>query len=169
MEHQEHAAAASGVVPQEAIAYLGAVRNYYQPGVTRRPRNADIAAAHEPRLNPRTWDRRKDLLRNGKLDGRDWIEVWPPPPDWQPSWEHLLPQQLALPEVDDVVHIVFDEAYDKNGKLLERRLIRTLGHLSAAAALFAGTLDLSDGRLDHVVQVCRLLIKTLPDVVRRVS
>lgn len=144
------------MVPGQAIAYLEAVRRYYQPGVTRLPRNADIAAAHMPRLNSRTWDRRKADLRDKKWAGRDWIEVWPPPRDWHPSWEPLLLESLApvTPAPGDqengVVHLTYDEVYDRTGKLIERRLIRTLGHLGAVAALVLYSLCLR-GHFIHLM------------------
>lgn len=151
----------AGSVPQQARDYLRAVQRYYQPGITRPPRNADIAAAHVPRLKTRTWDRRKDLLRSCKLGGRDWIEVWPPPPDWHPSWEALLPAPPP-PKDDGQVHLTYDETYDKDGKLIERRLVRTLGHLGAVAALFCyAVLDLSDGRLDHSFRVCKFVFRAI--------
>lgn len=126
--------------PRQAIEYMDAVRRYYQPGVIRAPRNADIAAAHVPRLELRTWDRRKADLRNGKWGGRDWIEVWPPPPDWRPSWEMELlisrngSVSPAAEDSDGVVYLTYEDTYDRNGKLIGRRLIRTMGHLGAVAA-----------------------------------
>lgn len=144
-------------VPRHALAYLEAVRRYYQPGVTRLPRNADIAACHVPKLLPRTWDRRKTLLRGRKLGDRDWIEVWPPPPDWHPSWEPR-PQSTAQPDGSDgLVHQIYDEIYDPtNGKLIEKRLLRTIGHLGALAAMyFYSLLDMSDGRLDGSFTLAR--------------
>jgi hypothetical protein len=160
-------------VPRQARDYLDAVRRYYQPGVTRTPRNADIAAAHVPRLEPRTWDRRKAELRSGKWGDRDWIEVWPPPSDWHPSWEGLLVQSVAVDHIpvedDGRVHLVIDEAYDANGRLVERRLIRTLGHLSSLAAAYAvsALVDLSDGRLDFAFDAGRFG-KAILDLVCRV-
>lgn len=144
-------------VPREARDYLAAVRRFYQPGVARAPRNADIAAAHVPRLLPRTWDRRKRLLRNGTWGGRDWIEVSPPPLDWHPTWEALVPAVAIPVENDGRLHLVYDEAYDDNGRLVERRLIRTLGHLGSLAAVYAlvALLDLSDGRIDEHFDVLR--------------
>lgn len=149
----------SARVPSEAIAYLDAVRRFYQPGVTRTPRNADIAAAHRPRLEGRTWDRRKADLRSGKYGGRDWIEVWPPQPDWHPTWEPMLivasgPRQLTLPEASDdgLVHMVIDEVYDLKGNLVAKRVIRQIGHLGTAAAMFYTVLDIIDGHLDGVVR-----------------
>jgi len=143
-----------GGVPRQAIAYLQAVRNYYQPDVAREPRNADIAAAHTPRLEPRTWDRRKADLRSGKLGNRDWIEVWPPPRDWHPSWEPLIDHEPVAPSPEDAngtMHLVYDETYDRDGNLLHRRLIRHLSRFSGLAAATAFMLDAMDGRLDGVI------------------
>jgi hypothetical protein len=119
-------------VPSQAIAYLKATRACYV-GITDpdwRPTNVDIAAAHVPRLEARTWDRRKRDLRCGKWGGRDWLDgVWPPPPNWHPSWEQMLEEE---PVTNGELHLVVDEKYDGQGKLIERRLIRILGHLGAA-------------------------------------
>jgi len=142
-------------VPRQALAYLQAARRCYE-GVTDpdwRPTNPDIAAAHAPRLEARTWDRRKHDLRCGKWGGRDWIEVWPPPQNWHPSWEQLLADDHV--DVNDgELHLVVDETYDSNGKMVARRVIRILGHLGAAAALFPWLLlDGSDGHIDGVFAV----------------
>lgn len=164
MEQQQHSQPSlPGVppsgVPHQALAYLEAVRRYYQPDISRPPRNADIASAHVPRLNARTWDRRKADLRDGKWGGRDWIEVWPPPRDWRPSWLNAAespPNGAALPDRDGVVHVTFDEVYDRNGKLIERRLIRTLGHLGAVAALWSYALCIGPHLMPHLLRHARL-------------
>jgi hypothetical protein len=149
-------------VPHEALDYLAAVRRHYAPGVTRPPTNADIAAAHTPRLSGRGWDHRKQLLRSGKLGGRDWVEVWPPSRDWRPSWEALIaePAPTAEPDGSDgQMHLLVDEVYDPHsGRLVERRIIKTLGHIGASAAVFAyGALDTIDGRPDGLFQAERFL------------
>jgi hypothetical protein len=148
-------------VPHEALEYRAAVKRHYGPGVTRAPRNADIAAAHRPRLSTRGWDHRKQLLRSGKLGGRDWVEVWPPPRDWHPSWAALVDTPLlAEPDGSDgQMHLLVDEVYDPhNGRLIERRIIKTLGHIGASAAVCAyGVLDTIDGRIDNLFQVGRFL------------
>jgi hypothetical protein len=120
----------------------------------------DIAACHRPVIQSRTWDSRKQKLRSGKLGGRDWIEVWPPPPDWHPSWEDLLPLQPRLPEDDDegLARMVVEEIYDKKtGKLVERRVIRGLDGLALIAASFLAV-DLSDGRIDFAIHLCKLAV-----------
>lgn len=149
-------------VPHEALEYRAAVRRHYAPGVTRPPTNADIAAAHLPRFSARGWDHRKQLLRSGKLGGRDWVEAWPPPRDWHPLWEALvdMPSSLVEPDGSDgQMHLLVDEVYDPhNGRLIERRIIKTLGHIGASAAVFVyGALDAIDGRTDGLVQVTRFL------------
>lgn len=122
--------------PREALEYREAVRRY-QASTSRPAGDVDIAAAHLPRLKLRTWQRRKKHLRDGHWGGRDWIEIWPPPHDWHPSWESLL---VPLNGVDDdnVVRLIYEETYDKtSGDLIKRRLIQTLGHLGAVAAMWA--------------------------------
>jgi hypothetical protein len=139
-------------------------RYYADDTVTRLPRNVDIAKAYRPVIDERTFNRRKkDLIGKGKLGTRDWLEgVWPLPRDWRPSWlPRLLAQREQAHDVEDGrVRITYEEIYE-NGKLVERRLIRTLGHLSAAAAMFAfAVLDLSDGWADGVFRA-RLYLKHL--------
>jgi hypothetical protein len=122
----------AGGVPAQALAYRAAVLRVRAAGVTRRLTDADLAA--ELGISQRTWVRRKQELRNGKL-GRDWLETWPPPMDWRPSWEPLIgPPVQAKPEDDGLTHLVYDEVYDRTGKLVERRLLRHLGHLLGTAA-----------------------------------
>lgn len=158
----------AGGVPQAALDYLHAVRRYYgegEPRTKRPPQDPDIAAMLH--VAPRTWQRYKRDLRTGRWGGRDWIEVWPPPADWHPSWEELLPLQPPLPESDDgLIHLTYEEVYDRNGKLVERRLRPPFNRLSAVAVgLALGLLlDLSDGRLDGTFHICKLLVERVPSV-----
>ena len=157
----------SGSVPPEAIAYLNAVRRYYQPGVTRAPTNVDIAALLE--LPTRTWDNRKADLR-GRRWGVDYIEVWPPPPGWRPSWEYLIangggsapaPGQRVVrePAFDDQMRpVTIEEMFDADGRSLWRRLVERLPSL---AAILTGSVVLdivSDGRLDGIVRFIRICL-----------
>jgi len=148
-------------VPHEALEYLAAVGRHFAPGVTRPPTNVDIAANHIPRLSARGWDHRKHLLRSLKLGGRDWVEVWPPQRGWRPSWEGLIAAAPALVEPDGsdgLVHQIVDEVFDKSGKFVEKRILKQLGHIGAAAAAFVyGVLDVIDGRVDGTVQIARFL------------
>jgi hypothetical protein len=142
-----------------ALDYKAAVERHYSL-VKREPRNSEIAAAHVPQLSGRGWDHRKKKLRDRSLGGRDWIEVWPPPRDWHPSWEALIEQPApAEPDGNDgLMHMVVDEIYDpKNGELIKRRIIKQLGHLGATAAIFYSVLDMLDGRADESVSVLRML------------
>lgn len=144
------------VVPQWAIDYLAAVRRHYGPGITREPSNTDIAA--QLRIPPRTWDHRKKKLRSGSQDmgGRDWIEVWPPPPGWHPTWESLLEPPDGESQ-DGLRELIFKEVYDAKGDLVRRTLLQML------AAGFTGSvlLDIADGRLDGVLHLHRVLVAFL--------
>jgi hypothetical protein len=145
------------VVPQWAIDYLDAVRRHYRPGMTREPSNADIAALLH--IQPRTWDHRKKKLRDGSM-GRNWLEVWPPPSDWRPSWESLLTQPQ---EADGVRKLLFEEVYDQNGTLIRRSLLGML----AAGLTGSVLLDMSDGRLDGVLHLHRVFLAFLEQCATR--
>lgn len=131
-----------------AIAYRNAVREYYKDA-KRPPTNADIAAALH--LTSRGWDHRKKALRDQSLDGRDWIEVWPPPRDWHPKWEQEMLQEGGSEPVVAEKVIVLEER-DAEGRVINRR---TLAHLSALAAGLSGYVltDLADGRLDGALHL----------------
>lgn len=173
------------VPPDDAGKVLRAVRRHYKPGVVRPPTAADMVEYLN--ISTRTWNRMKNRL-SGRADngdpldppGVDWLDGWPPPPDWKPAWESLLPQASppnegpppggVLREAISVesrfdlemrAHVLrFREEYDENGVLVRRSQI---GHVGAIAAGLAGSVltDLADGRLDGVTHVHRFFLAVL--------
>jgi len=150
-------------VPQEAIDYLAAVRRYYQT-TKRPPTNDDMRAEHDE-MPARSWDRRKHDLRHKWP--RDYLEVWPPPRDWHPSWEHLIkdtPPQgqrvVRQPAFDDGQHpVLIEEVFDANGVSIRRRLINTASSIAAVIATSTIMDVLSDGRLDGIVRFVRMCMR----------
>jgi hypothetical protein len=148
------------VPPRWAIDYLNAVRRYYRPGIDREPSNADIAV--QLHIQPRTWDHRKKKLRDGSM-GRDWIEAWPPPRDWHPTWEHLLEPPNDDGSRNGVRKLRFEEEYDENGVFIRKTL------LSMVAAGLTGSVlaDMADGRLDGVLHLHRVFLTFLEQCAAR--
>lgn len=187
MEHQQAQLTLPGVVPQEAQDFRSAVRAFYKnPAVTRDMQNADFASYLH--LSARTWLRRKKLLREGRLGGRDWIETWPITREWTPSWESLLQESLEAQAAEHKsMAITYRETFDEDGRLIDKKLLsverntnntnttsttntanNALGHLSALAAVLFGytLLDLSNGhlssmRLDGPLQMHSILLEIM--------
>lgn len=114
---------------------------------------------HSPPLEPRGWAHRKRRLRghDPKHPGRDWIEAWPPGPDWHPSWEDEVPRQPPLLASEKkLARIVYEDLLDDDGNVVRRRVLRSLSNLAIVAASYS-LLDMSDGRLDFTIHLCKIL------------
>jgi hypothetical protein len=148
--HGEHLPSEQAVLPGEVLPrilleFVAATHRFYHPSpditIRREPTDFDIAKTHVPEISLRTWQRRKAILmgKDPKHPGRDWLEgVWPPPDNWHPSWEALIPQSARGEHANgNVVRLVYEETIDKVTGKIERRLIEGFGHLAAAVWFLA--------------------------------
>jgi hypothetical protein len=131
------------VLPRILLEFVAATQRFYHPStditIRRQPTDFDIAKTHVPEISLRTWQRRKAILmgKDPKHPGPDWLEgVWPPPDNWHPSWEALIPQSMRVDNHTNgnVLRLVYEETIDKVTGKIERRLIEGFDHLAPLAA-----------------------------------